>query len=103
MATCPLGSHSKSHLITPHCVLYYTSLAVNTAHFVDSDCVDSVLNRITKLNTHNRLKGSKLDELMYLFIAILLQFLIMLLFLLSGITFVIYITFYCCIIIPESF
>lgn len=42
MATCPLGSHSKSHLITPHCVLHYASLAVNTAHFVDSNSVDSL-------------------------------------------------------------
>lgn len=101
MATCPLGNHSKSHLITPHCVLYYASLAVNTAHFVNSDCVDSVLNRFTKLNTHTHTdsKGSKLDELMKLFIAILLQLLIIFLTLLSSITFVIYFLFYCCIIL----
>lgn len=99
MATCPLGSHSKSHLITPHCVLHYASLAVNTAHFVDSNSVDSLPNRITTLK-QNRLKGSKLDELIYLFLEILLQFLIMLLTLCISVTFVIYI--YCCILIFES-
>lgn len=74
MATCPLGSHSKSHLITSHCVLHYASLAVNTAHFVDSNSVDSLLNRITKLK-HNRLKGSEADELIDLVHTILLTFL----------------------------
>lgn len=92
MATCPLGSHSKSHLITPHCVLHYASLAVNTAHCVDSNSVDSLPNRITELK-HNRLIDSILDELIYLFLEILLQFLIILLTLCSHITFVIYISF----------
>lgn len=80
MATCPLGSHSKSHLITPHCVLHYTSLAVNTAHFVDSTSVDCLPNRFTELK-HNRAKGSKLDELIYSLLEILLQFLIIILIL----------------------
>lgn len=74
MATCPLGRHSKSHLITPHCVLHYASLAVNTGHFVDSNSVDSHLNRITNLQ-HNGLKDSKQDELIYFFLKVLLQFL----------------------------
>lgn len=77
MATCPLGSHSKSHLITPHCVLHYARLAVNTAHFVDSNSVDSLLNRITALK-HNSLKGPKLDELIHFFLEILSQFVIIL-------------------------
>lgn len=92
MATCPLGRHSKSHLITPHCVLHYASLAVNTAHFVDGNSVDSLPNRITELK-HNRLKGSKLDESNDLFLDILLKFLIILLTLCITITFLIYICF----------
>lgn len=101
MATCPLGSHSKSHLITSHCVLHYASLAVITAHFVDSNSVDCLPNRFTKLK-HNRLKGSKLDELIYSLLEILLQFLILLLILAVVLLLLFISVFYCCIIIPES-
>lgn len=93
MATCPLGRHSKSHLITPHCVLHYTSLAVNTTYCVHSNSVDSLPNRITELK-HHTLKGSELVELIHLFLEFLLQFLIILLTLCSSITFAIYIYFF---------
>lgn len=100
MATCPLGRHSKSHLITPHCVLHYTSLAVNTTHFVDSNSVDSLPNRITELK-HNRLKGSKLDELIHLFLEFLSQSYYYPYAVVSRLLFI-YVFFYCCSLIPES-
>lgn len=55
---------TKSLLITPHCVVHYASLTVDTAHSVLT--VDS--NRIIELR-HNRLKG--LDEWIRLLLGIL--------------------------------
>jgi len=74
MATCLLGIHSKSRLITPHCVVHYVSLVVNTAHFVDSNSVDFPPNTVTKLK-HNRLKVLKLEKWIHFFLKVYFQIL----------------------------
>lgn len=94
MATCSLGSHSKSHLITPHCVLHYACSAVNTAPYVDSFSVDS-----TKHN-HN---AERLNWIRWFtcFLEILLQFVIIYYYPYAVVLLLLFIFLYCCILILE--